>query len=88
MSSFCPEQKVFYSAPKEVYDVIPDRKERFHCARVIGWIIIAIDFIIFLRAFILGAWNGIHKEFSFKDVLLPLIISRELKSQLKELQSG
>ena len=72
--AFVQDKKFFSSAPKEVYDVVPDRKERFRGAHIIGWIIIAFALLIFLSAFILGAWNGIHNDFNFIQFFIRFLI--------------
>nr|WP_253719336.1 hypothetical protein [Treponema sp. OMZ 789] len=78
--AFVQNKKFFSSAPKEVYDAIPNKKEKFHGAHIIGRIIIAIAFLIFLGAFILGAWNGIHNNFNF----IEFFIRAPLKTPFKK----
>jgi len=72
--AFVQDKKFFSSAPKEVYDAVPDRKERFRGAHIIGRIIIACALLIFLSAFILGAWNGIHNDFNFIQFFIRFLI--------------
>ena len=72
--AFVQNKKFFSSAPKEVYDAVPDRKERFHGAHIIGWIIIAIAFLILLGAFIVGVWDGIHNNFNFIGFFIRFLI--------------
>ena len=72
--AFVQDKKFFSSAPKEVYDAVPDRKERFRGAHIIGWIIIACALLIFFSAFILGAWNGIHNDFYFIQFFIRFLI--------------
>ena len=72
--AFVQDKKFFSSAPKEVYDAVPDRKERFRGAHTIGRIIIACALLIFLSAFILGAWNGIHNDFYFIQFFIRFLI--------------
>ena len=47
--AFVQDKKSFSSAPKEVYDAVPDRKERFRGAHIIGRIIIACALLIFFE---------------------------------------
>lgn len=56
---FIQDKRFFSSAPKENLDAIPDKKERFRGAHIIGWIIEIIAILIFIGAVILGAWDGI-----------------------------
>ena len=62
---FIQNKKFFSSAPKENLAAIPERKERFRGAHIIGWFIIIIAFLIFIGAFVLGAWDGVRNDFSF-----------------------
>ncbi len=62
---FIQDKKFFSSAPQEVLDQIPDKKERFKGAHVVGWIIAIIALAFFAGAVILGAWNGIKHDFGF-----------------------
>ena len=51
------EKKFFASAPKEVFDAVPERKaERFRGAHILGW---------FLDAAVLAAWDGVRNGFTF-----------------------
>lgn len=63
--SFIQDKRFFSSAPKENLEAIPDKKERFPGAHVIGWIIGIIAISMFLGAFVLGAWDGIKKDYDF-----------------------
>ena len=63
--AFIQDKKFFSSAPKEIVEAVPQRKERFPGAHVIGWMIIVIAFLTFLGAFLLGAWDGIMNHFGF-----------------------
>lgn len=45
---FIQDKRFFSSAPKENLAVIPDKKERFRGAHVIGWFIIGIAFLLFI----------------------------------------
>ena len=58
-------QALFSSAPKENLDAIPDKKERFRGAHVIGWIIGILAILMFAGAFVLAAWDGVKNGFGF-----------------------
>ena len=62
---FIQDKRLFSSAPKENLAVIPDRKERFPGAHIVGWIIAVTALLIFAGAFILAAWDGVKKDFGF-----------------------
>ena len=46
---FIQDKKFFSTAPKENRDAIPDKKERFRGAHVIGWMIEIIAILIFME---------------------------------------
>ena len=54
--AFIQDKCFFSSAPKENLDAIPDKKERFRGAHVIGWIIGILAILMFAGAFVLAAW--------------------------------
>ena len=58
------DKRFFSSAPKENLDAIPDKKERFRGAHVIGWIIGILAILMFAGAFVLAAWDGVRKTAS------------------------
>lgn len=62
---FIQDKRFFSSAPKEVLAVIPEKRERFRGAHMIGWVIIVIAFLLFIGAIILGGWDGVRNDFSF-----------------------
>ena len=62
---FLQDKRFFSSAPKEVLTVIPEKKERFRGAHIIGGLIIVIAFLLFIGAIILGIWDGIRNDFNF-----------------------
>ena len=72
--AYIQDKKFFSSAPKEIVDVIPDRKERFKGAHTIGWVLIAVAFLTFAGAFVLGGWDGIKNDFSFLGFFIRFII--------------
>ena len=52
---FIQDKRFFSSAPKENLGAIPDKKERFRGAHIIGWIIEGIAVLLFLAAAVLAA---------------------------------
>lgn len=62
---FIQDKRFFFSAPKENFAAIPERKERFRGAHIIGWFIIVIAFLIFIGGIVLGIWDGVRNDFSF-----------------------
>ena len=61
------DKKFFSSAPKENLAAIPERKERFHGAHLIGWLIAGIAISLFAGAFVFGAWAGVRNGFGFPE---------------------
>lgn len=70
---FIQNKKFFGSAPKEILDAVPDRKERFKGAHVIGWIILVFAFLLYPLAFGIGAWDGIRNGFGFGGFFIRFI---------------
>lgn len=62
---FIQDKKFFSSAPKEVLDAVPDHKERFPGAHVIGWIIAGIAVLLFAGAAVLSILDGIMGPYLF-----------------------
>lgn len=71
---FIQDKRFFSSAPKENLAVIPDKKERFPGAHVIGWVIEGIAILVFIGAIVLGAWEGIRSDFSFFQFFMRFLI--------------
>uniref|UniRef100_UPI003A92552D hypothetical protein n=1 Tax=Marvinbryantia sp. TaxID=2496532 RepID=UPI003A92552D len=67
---FIQDKRFFSSAPKENLAVIPERKERFRGAHILGWFIIVIALLIFTGAIVLGVWDGVRNNFSFLNFFL------------------
>ena len=63
--AFIQDKRFFSSAPKENLDAIPDKKERFRGAHVIGWIIGILAILMFAGAFVLAAWDGVKNGFGY-----------------------
>lgn len=62
---FIQDKRFFSSAPKENLAAIPDRKERFCGAHVVGWMIEGIAILLFLGAAALSVWDGVRNDFGF-----------------------
>ena len=71
---FIQDIKFFGSAPKEVRDVVKPREERFKGAYAIGWIMAVFSVLLMTVAFIIGAWNGIHNDFGFRQFFIRFIV--------------
>lgn len=62
---FIQDKRFFSSAPKENLAAIPDKKERFPGAHIVGWLIEGVAVLLFAGAVLLAAGNGIRNDFSF-----------------------
>ena len=62
---FIQDKRFFSSAPKENLAAIPDKKERFPGAHIVGWLIEGVAVLLFAGAVLLAAGNGIRTDFSF-----------------------
>lgn len=71
---FIQDKKFFSSGPKEVLDAVPDHKERFPGAHVIGWIIAGIAVLLFAGAAVLSILDGIRNGFSFWNFFARFLI--------------
>lgn len=71
---FIQDKRFFSSAPKENLDAIPDKKERFPGAHIVGWIIEVIAVLMFAGAFLLGVWDGVKNEFGFLKFFARFIV--------------
>ena len=71
---FIQNKKFFGSAPKCIQDAIPDTRERFPGAHMIGWIIIALAFILFILAVVLAVWDGAGNSFGFISFFVRFIV--------------
>ena len=72
--AFIQDKKFFSSAPKEILNALPERKERFHGAHIIGWFIIVIAILTFIGAFVLSAWNGVRNNFGFLEFFVRFLV--------------
>ncbi|MBR3031470.1 MAG: hypothetical protein IKH92_00440, partial [Clostridiales bacterium] len=63
---FIQDKKFFSSAPKEAIEVTPDYvPERFKGQHVVGYVMAALSLVLMGGAVVLGAWDGIHNDYSF-----------------------
>ena len=62
---FIQDKRFFSSAPKENLAAIPDKKERFRGAHIVGWAIEAAAISLFLGAAALCVWDGVRSGFGF-----------------------
>ena len=71
---FIQDKRFFSSAPKENLAAIPDKKERFPGAHLIGWLIEGIAVLLFIGAAVLAAEDGIRKNFGFFQFFVRFLI--------------
>ena len=69
---FIQDKRFFSSAPKENLDAIPDKKEKFPGAHIVGWVIEGVAVLLFIGAAVLAAWNGVKKRFWLFPILRPV----------------
>lgn len=62
---FIQDKRFFSSAHKDILAFIPDKKERFRGAHIIGWVIAVIAVLLFAGAAVLSIWDGIRNGFTF-----------------------
>lgn len=62
---FIQDKRFFSSAPKENLQAIPDKKERFPGAHILGWAIEGVAVLLFLAAAALGIGDGVRNGFGF-----------------------
>ena len=63
--AFIQDKRFFSSAPPENLAAIPDKKERFHGAHAVGWLIAVFAILLFAGALVLAAWDGVKNYFGF-----------------------
>lgn len=68
--AFIQDKRFFSSAPKENLNAIPDKKERFRGAHVIGWIIGIFAILMFAGAFVLAARGSLRSSTSWSSTTL------------------
>ena len=62
---FIQKKRFASTAHKDILAVIPEEKERFNGAHIIGWCIVAIALLLFTGAITLGVLDGVRKDFGF-----------------------
>ena len=68
------DKRLFSSAPKEILDVILDKKERFHGAHTVGWLMAGLAVLMFIGAFVLSGWNGVRSNCGFLGFFVRFLI--------------
>lgn len=71
---FIQDKRFFGSAPKENLAAIPDKKERFRGAHVIGWGIESVAVLLFAGAAVLSVWDGIRNGFRFWNYFVRFLV--------------
>ena len=72
--AFIQDKRFFSSAPKEYLTIIPERKERFRGAHIIGWLIALAAILLFLGAIVLSAWDGHQNQFTFWEFFIRFLV--------------
>lgn len=71
---FIQDKRIFSSAPEEVLAVIPDKKERFRGAHIVGWLMAGLAVLMFAGAFALCGWDGIRSNCGFPGFFVRFLI--------------
>lgn len=71
---FIQDKRFFGSAPKENLAAIPDKKERFRGAHLIGWLIEAVAILLFAGAAVLSVWDGVRNGFRFWNYFVRFLV--------------
>ncbi len=71
---FIQDKRFFSSAPKENLDAIPDKKEKFPGAHIVGWVIEVIALLLFAGAAVIAAWDGVRNGFGFAGFFVRFIV--------------
>lgn len=72
--AFIQDKRFYSSAPKEYLTIIPERKERFRGAHIIGWLIALAAILLFLGAIVLGTWDGLQNQFTFLEFFVRFLV--------------
>lgn len=67
-------KKFFSSAPKDAYELIQDKPERFRGQHILGWIVAILAIIMVLGSVIFGIADGILKGYGFLPFFLRALI--------------
>ena len=73
-AGFIQDKRFFASAPKENLAVIPDKKERFRGAHVLGWVIEGLAVLLFLGAAALSVWDGVRSGFGYWSFFVRFLV--------------
>ena len=68
------DKRFFSSAPKENLAAIPDRKERFRGAHILGWAVELAALLLFAAAAVLVIRDGIRQDFGFQRFFARFVI--------------
>lgn len=60
---FIQDKRFFTSAPKAAQEVIQPKEARFKGQHAVGWLMMILALVLLAGAVILGAYNGIQKDF-------------------------
>lgn len=71
---FIQDKRFFSSAHKDILAVIPDKKERFRGARIIGWFIVTVALLLFAGAVVFTVLDGIKSDFGFWEFFVRFVI--------------
>lgn len=68
------DKRFFTSAPKEVYEAVQPRNERFRGARALGYVIVILAFLCMGAAIVIGAVSGIKNSFTFLQFFVRFLV--------------
>lgn len=68
------DKRLFTSAPKDIQETAVEHEERFPHQKKIGWIILIILAVIYVGAYVYGAYDGIRNSFSFREFFWRFLI--------------
>lgn len=72
--AFVQDKRWFTSAPLDIQRAIGEHPERFRGARFIGYILAVLAIVLFIGAFVYGAYDGIVQGWTFTSFLLRFVI--------------
>ena len=61
------EKWLFSSAPKDIQEKIQPKPERFKGAKVLGWILMIISFIMIGASAVTAIWDGKRNKYTFRQ---------------------
>lgn len=64
------DKKYFASAPKEVYEAVEGKEERFPGQHILGYLLALIAILCMVAPLLIGALNGLHNDFTFLEFFL------------------